>query len=284
MKIPPLLLAAAFFATLPLRSGAAAVLLDDTFVDGNRDIQNLPNSAALYHGESAGHQSLVVESQTLNLEFHSTANQLGQFVGYFTNSGVTTLQVGDKLSFQFTLSSSAINPDGNSLRIGLFDSGGNRVTADGGISEEAFNGSTGYSFWSSLGTVNGGFRQRTGTNNTLWNSTTNANLGSQNLAGLDYAAGTTYTLTFAVERTSPTEMVVTFTDGNGKSYSRTDNEGIFTGFDTFSVFAGNGTVNDITFTFDDILITYTPVPEPGSASMLTGVTVAFLFIRRKMMR
>lgn len=285
MKHPTLLLATALFSSLPVVAIQAAVLLDDTFADGNRATQNLPTSAAWYHGESAGNQSLGVVSQTMELEFFTTANQLGQFVGYFTESGVTALQVGDTLSVQFTLSASAINGDANSFRIGLFSSGGNRVGADGGISDAAFNGSNGYSFWTSLGTANGGFRQRTGTNNTLWNSTANANLGTQTVAGLSYAADTIHTLTLELERISGTEMVITFRDSAGNVATRTDTAGIFTGFDTFSIFAGNGTAGDVTFAFDDIRVTYTPVPEPGSVVLLpAGLAIGLLVCRRKSAR
>jgi hypothetical protein len=287
MKSPSILLSVVLLSTFSAFPARAGILLNDTFADGNRGTQNLPVSAAFYHGGSSGQQSLEVVSQALAFDFQTTPNQLGQFVGYFTDAGVTTLQVGDKLSFQFTFSASAINNDASSIRIGLFNSGGDRVEADTtGIADAAFDGSTGYSFWNSqgTGTATGGFRQRTGTSTTLWASGANTNLGTQTLARLDYAAATTYTLTFALERMSATDMKVSFQDNDGNVFTRTDTAGIFTGFDTFSVFLGNGTVGDVSYIFDDFLITYTPVPEPGSAVGIVSGLAAAMLLRRRGMR
>jgi hypothetical protein len=285
MKSPSILLAVVLLSTFSVFPARAVILLNDTFADGNRGTQNLPASAAFYHGGSSSQQSLEVVSQALAFDFQTTSNQLGQFVGYFTDSGVTNFQVGDRLSFQFTFSASAINSDASSIRIGLFNSGGDRVDADTtGIADAAFDGSTGYSFWNSqgTGTATGGFRQRTGTSTTLWATGANTNLGTQTLARLDYAALTTYTLTFELERTSATDMKVSFRDNDSNVFTRTDTAGIFTGFDTFSVFLGNGTLGDVSYTFDDFLITYTPVPEPGSAAaVVSGLTVAMLLRRRR---
>lgn len=147
-----------FLALLSVALGTAGlaratVLLNDTFADGDRTTQNLPASAAFYQGGSSVNQSLDVVSQTLQYSFDNTSGQLGQYVVYFTAEGSpVSLNVGDKLSVSLTFSGDQIVNGADSLRIGLFDSGGSRVSADySGVANVAFNAYTGYSFFGNMG-------------------------------------------------------------------------------------------------------------------------------------
>jgi hypothetical protein len=168
----------------------------------------------------------------------------------------------------------------DTLRIGLYNSGGTRVSADtSGIANTAFNAYTGYGLWANLnaaGSNSTRLVQRTGTNTTLFASGAHSNIVSA-MPALGYTADTTYTLMLEIEHTSASSVTLTFTDSNGYSRTGTDTAGSFTSFDTFALFLGNGS-SVTNYTVDNVQISV--VPEPGSG-LLAGLGGGALLLLRR---
>lgn len=278
-----ILLATALVAGSAVSVHAQATLLNDTFADGDRTTQNLPASAAHYFGTSTANGNIAVTSNALQFGYTGTTNTLSQVVSYFTPGGSpVALSVGDTLTASFTLSGTAIANAADTLRIGLYNSGGTRVSADtSGIADAAFNSYTGYGLWANMGTGSNStdLVQRTSSSTTLFAGGAHSNVVSST-APLGYSAATTYTLTFEIEYTSESSVSLTFTDSNGYSKTAVDTSGLVTSFDTFALFLGSGSV-ETAFTVDNIHITTTSIPEPSSVATLAGLGVLGLVISRR---
>jgi hypothetical protein len=138
MKLPLLL---AFVAATSLKA-APIVLLDDKFDDGDRTTQSLPGSSRWYYLGGSG--SMSASNHTLNWNIGSG---YASALTYFSAAPIA-LEVGDTLTASLTLAFDNIGATSlaNSLRIGLFNSGGTRVSADvpGSRFNPTFNNYAGY--------------------------------------------------------------------------------------------------------------------------------------------
>lgn len=278
------LLATTLVAGSAVFAHAQTTLLNDTFADGDRTTQNLPASAAHYFGTTDSNGTVAVASNALQFSYAGTTNTLTQAVSYFSPGGSPiALSIGDTLTASFTLSGTNIANAADTLRIGLYNSGGNRVSADtSGIADAAFNSYTGYGLWANMGTGTNttDLVRRTGTSSTLFAGGAHPNIVGST-ATLGYAADTTYTLTFEIEYTSASSVSLTFTDSKGYSKTATDTVGLFTSFDTFALFLSNGgAVTD--YTVDNIFISTTAaIPEPSTYAALIGAGVLGLAAWRR---
>lgn len=258
-----------------------AVLLDETFAEGQRTTANLPATAAWYGSTvdnltqlSAGS---IVSSQT---------GGSSQFIFHFTEAGSPhTLAMGESLnvSLDFNLTK-AINA-GSAIRLGLLNSQNTRVTADGGgTSTLAFADDRGYGlFFSPVSTSssNLSLRARTTDNNSLLTALVNGPWGSANLVtgpgSITVAADQTYTLLFKVTRTLAGADVYTEISGGNLAtpisiaYSATTEALTFTSFDKFAMCilatASSGTVEDpgfLTISRAKVTAVIPPPPPPPS--------------------
>lgn len=286
MKFRPFLLPAAMLSLASI-SAQGTVLLNDTFADGSRTNQNLPTSAAFYYGATPSTAGLSVVDSALQFSYNTNTGILSQAVAYFTDSGSPiTLSVGDVLATSISFSAANISNSPDALRIGFFNSGGSRVSADyTGISSPSFNAYTGYAFSTNLnsaGSNSGKIVQRTGTNNGLYTSAAFTNLKSS-LKPVGYAANTVYTLTFEVEALSGSQMEITFSDSLGNVYSVIDTTAVFNAFDTLGIYLTNGTFATNSYTIDNVVVAYSPVPEPSALALgALGSLFVMGATRRKM--
>jgi hypothetical protein len=276
-KIPLFLLSLAAVAS----AHGQVVLLNDSFSDNDRTTQNLPTSAAWYAGNpNAG--TLSGNGGQLTFTVDGTELLNTHFLGYFTNSGTQSMAVGDKLTLSFQMTASGLAVQDLGLRMGFFNSGGTRVTADSlGASPAQYNGWTGYGFFTDLADSSTGqssLRERNpAISNSLWSTSGGiySNLSGGTGVGPGLADGT-YAVSLELSLTA-TGMVITQTIG-GFTFSRTDTTSPLTAFDTVSIGLFN---QGTTAVFDNIAVTYTPaVPEPGSAGLVLGSGLLLLRRRR----
>lgn len=289
MKISALLLFAGAFGFLTSHLPAATTILDDTFADGERTVQNLPDSMAFYVG---GGPSSGLAATTGSMTW-TTAGAGRTMLGYFgTNVDGTlpvSLAVGETLQLviDFVLSGTVNNVD-NSLRIGLFNSTAStgdpqRVSEDGfENSNQAFAGYSGYAMMANIGntTATNGtsgamtLRERTNTASTsLLNSVTGVytQLGGSVTVPSALSTETAYSASFVLTRSAEEQLDITYTLtggslGDGYTVTRSDTSGITTAFDTlaFNVVSAQG----VNYTFTSFSATYTPIPEPTVSGLL----------------
>src|SRR5580698_10061283 len=126
----------------------ATILLDDTFADGSRSIQNLPVESAWYASSGS---SLTAAPGAMTLTLGSSA-VLG--VTYFTSNSTSpiSLNIGDTLTANITFTFNGIAPLNTSqgFRIALCDFGTNRVTADFSSSSSQGAGVPGYALFQNM--------------------------------------------------------------------------------------------------------------------------------------
>jgi hypothetical protein len=285
MSFRALLLPIALLSLAPF-SAPATVLLNDTFADGSRTNQDLPASAAFYYGATPSTASLSVVDSALQFSYNTNTGILSQAVAYFTDSGSPiSLAEGDVLTASITFSAANISNSPDALRIGFFNSAGSRVSADyTGISSASFNAYIGYAFSTNLnsaGSNSGKIVQRTGTNNGLYTSSAFTNLRSS-LRPVGYAANTVYTLSFEVEALAGSQMEITFSDSLGNVFTVIDTITTLNTFDTLGIYLTNGTFASNTYTIDNVMVTYTPVPEPSALGL--GMVGGLLFLAHRRRR
>lgn len=223
----------------------AVVVLDDYFTDGNRSNQSVPSSSAwFYSGTPAS--NLVAASSSL--QWTTTTSSL--ILSHFTSQTVAT---GESITLQFsTVVSGPIVGIQSGLRVGLFNSGGSQISADGyGISNILFQGYAGYGAFVDAGYISETesriFRRLPGSTsaaNSLMGSgypsvIGGAASGSQLVAGKTYAGiltirnnGTTSTITLSLNG-----VVLSTVDANH-----------YTTFDTVAFFATQGMAPLLKFT------------------------------------
>ncbi|PAW77488.1 MAG: hypothetical protein B9S32_10850 [Verrucomicrobia bacterium Tous-C9LFEB] len=273
---------------LVLQPGFAAItVVSDSFADGERSTQNLPNSAAWYQlGSATG----TVSSTTGYTISPSTAGNAFIAVSYFTP---TTVTIGASITLSFSVTDT-ITPGAASarqgLRFGLFNSNGvtpgnNSLTGDTTtLTNSAFTHYTGYagfySLQSALDPSGIAISQRDGVSpaltNSLFGGTSYSTLGA--LSGSTAAAsGTTYNVSLTLQYVSATEMDITLI-ANGNTVTRTTSS-ILSTFDSIGLFS-SGSNGDVTF--DNITVTV--VPEPSTVSLLALACFCAIAISRERRR
>ena len=256
------------------------ILLHDTFADGQRDNQNLPNSAAWYLlNDTAVTPTLSVNTES-ELAWADKATTYSAVMAYFTPVGQPqSLGIGDSLKIEFRMAPD--NLPGNiarALRIGVMNSGGKRVTADA-----LHNGSTGQAVGTTF-TDWRGYALYTAIDAYPWadllqvfeRSSANASLfssGAYTQVGALGASGT-----FAELQFSPFEVTITRRadqmEITGKAADATigpviDTTALVTAFDTLALFTGPQ-VNGLRL--DDVKVTYIPNPSPSDDPNLVVLT------------
>lgn len=110
------------------------IFLNEIFADGNRTGQNLPNSADWFTAGSL--TDVVSEGEWIFQSPGDTAEFTA--VAYFTDGAPVTLAEEESIAFRFNLTAEDVSSDSPStgFRLGLFNSKGQRLTADVALSED----------------------------------------------------------------------------------------------------------------------------------------------------
>jgi poly(beta-D-mannuronate) lyase len=242
------------------------VLLNDSFDDGVRTNQALPESAKWY----ASSGSLTVQAGALSVAAGRHA------LAFFKDSGVQSLAVGEKLTGSFTLNFSSVGNSAGGFRFGFFHSNGAPRPAD--PNNTSFTNYDGYivtttaTYPDSNANTSGPitFRQRnTGVAGSLI-STIGSGIYSDVAASpstsQSFVAGVNYTVTLTISRTAAgtINLSVSVTGGTLTNYSfaADDGSGIVTGFDCFAVLSTSS--NGSSFSIDDVTVVHDSISSPSA--------------------
>jgi hypothetical protein len=306
--------------TLPL--SAQTTILSDDFSSGVRNVQNLPDQAAWYSagpGNRLFANSANGGSMTLN-QVNNGGENTGAMV-YFTNSGALTIPNGGSITVSFDFSVSGVfDSNNNRLWVGLYNSHGSRLTADGEVTAagtspgnrfmdlDKFAPYTGYEAafnidrnpeWEGKtdSTTSRLYRRPDNTGQRLFTAggNTQVPIGNENpetMRQLYLEDGETYSLTYTISRFETSDHMqatLTISGGNLPGGSQTmtgaDPSMIENSFDTFGIWQSRFVTSEAAFSgefvFDNFNVTF--VPEPASATMLFGVMAlaAGIVLRRR---
>jgi hypothetical protein len=213
---PAVLVSALLLAAPTMR---ATVLLDDTFADGTRNNTSLPTDAAWF-ASSGGSLTATTGAMTLSM-----GNSAILGVCYFTTNAASpaSLGVGDTLlaTIIFTFNGVAPSNTSQGFRIGLFDFGANRVSADFSSSSSQGANVAGYALFQTMGAIFNNatpmdLRKRTTLTDTSLLGTsgdwTSLGTGPGNTNGFSgFTSGGQYTLQLSLQRTDVNSLQVTAT-------------------------------------------------------------------------
>jgi pectate lyase len=257
----------------------ATVLLDDTFADGTFNNTSLPTDAAWF-ASSGGSLTAVPGAMTLSM---GTSAILG--VSYFTTnaSSPASLNVGDTLLATITFTFNGVAPLNSSqgFRIGLFDFGSNRVSADFSSSSSQGANVPGYALFQTMGVVFNNatpmdIRKRTTLTDTSllgtsgdWTSLTTGPGNTNGFSG--FTSGTQYTLQLSLQRTDVNSMLVTETwlnlaNGATLSTSVTDTGATNFNFDGLAIRPQTAATSSTNIVFNEVRVELVPASTPPSIS------------------
>lgn len=273
--------AAVGLAALLAAPASAVTLVNDSFTDGDRINQSLPNSVEWFGGSAT--TTLTVTNNALVLPSVTDAKTSGA-IGFFTEDGSPqTLGVGDslKLSFTITTPTGALTGD-NTFWYGLLDStDGSRPTVDGSFDNGRYNAYKGYLATSPMTGASASRNrivQRISGANNLTNTGFTSAIGANGTTPNLPVEGT-YTFSLLLVRDSDTQITLT-SDMGGVQLIRiddaTDDHPLLTAFDSVFIWTSN---NNPATTIDNILVEYTSVPEPAAVGVV-GAGLAGLLLRR----
>ncbi len=257
----------------------ATILVDDTFADGTRTNQNLPTDAAWF--ASSG-PSLTATTGAMTLATGSSAI-LG--VSYFTaNAGSpASLGVGDTLLATITFTFNGVAPSNSSqgFRLGVFDFGANRVSADFSSSSSQGANVQGYALFQTMGVVFNNatpmdIRKRTTLTDTSllgtsgdWTSLGTGPGNTNVFPGL--TSGTQYILQLSLQRTDVNSLQVTATwlntaNGTTLSTSATDTGAANFNFDGLALRPQTAASSSTNIVFNEVRVELVPATTPPTIS------------------
>ena len=270
---------------------SGSILLDDKFVPGNSQIQDLENNSVwLFNGRSNNIRTDAPGSVTFDM---TPAGASSEAVwAFFTKAGAPVmLGVGDKLTVAVTFSLAGLLANGQDIRWGVLDSLGTRNTTNlgGGHNDATFINDTGYGlqfYASGQGSPMVLGRRVALGNANMFNNF--ADFGTiQGTGATDRQAltdATPYTLTYTIQRLTGTTTILT-ADVTGGKLSGLNYAGVETSptpnttFDSFAFrVAGTNFAGKMTFT--RLLVRYDPAPpvitaqpQPSALTLQVGSSV-----------
>jgi pectate lyase len=258
-------------------SSFATVVLDDTWADGNRSNTSLPTNAAWFASSGS---ALTAATGSMTLTLGGSAILA---VSYFTTNAASPVQltVGDTLltTITFTFNGVAAENSSEGFRLGIYEFGSNRVSADFSGNGTQGAGVQGYALFQNMGatfsnTVPMDVRKRTTVSDTslLGTSGDYTSLGTgpgntNNFGG--FANGTTYTLQYAFQRTASNVMAISVswldaTNGATLLTSVTDNNATNFSFDGIGIRPQEASEAATTTIFQEVKVEYIPGNTPPS--------------------
>ncbi len=258
------------------------LFLDDTLLNGERTVENLPTTAAWYGSNSTLGQ---VADGSLRSSFVSATNQ-HLFTHFRPLNSPYPLTVGEKISVNFDFSLTKPVDNASGIRVGLLDSKGTRVSNDTtGTSSTAFADDRGYGVFfnprsdlAAPGSIS--LYGRSVDNNNLMTAVSAwVTPYATGISPLVMAAGQTYSFTLSVRRLENGTLITATISGGDLlapvSLSHThESASPFLSFDELAVAvlgpAHSGTAEDPSYlTISNVRIAATTLPD--------GVTSAQLF-------
>ncbi len=259
-------------------SSHATVLLDDTWADGNRTIQNPPTESAWF--ASTGGQ-LSAATNAMNL---SVGGSSVMIVSYFTadSASPAQLDLGDTLtiSFALTLNGVAAQNPSQGCRLALCnfaDSSTSRLTADSFSTSSQGTGVQGYALFQNMGTTFSDttpmdIRKRTTVSDSALLSAsgdwTSLVTGPGNTNGFPgFASGTDYVLQLSLHRTGSASLNITMkwvniATGASLTTSATDNSATNFSFDGIALRPAGSSSTASTITFSELKVELIPGSTP----------------------
>lgn len=248
---------------------AFAAMLLPTLKTANA--QTIIDGVSWYRVGGGSGSSLSNSSGSLVYTPASTAST-ANIIGYFSPS---TLALGETITLSLNVTMSQVPNAMESVRFGLFNSGGVQVTANSNnFDNAAFAAYQGYSVWFNPSSTSSAYtiRERiTTSNNALFagGASNNPALGTTTNGTIGLAANTPSTWEFSLTRTEAGLGLVSTV--NGVELSRVDNVSPYFTFDTIALqFSANVTG---AVTFNSIA-----VPEPSTA-ILGALGIGFVLMR-----
>lgn len=249
----------------------AVVVLDDTWADGNRNNTSLPTNAAWYASSGS---ALTATTGSMTLTIGGSAVLA---VSYFTTNAAAPVQlsVGDTLltTITFTFNGVAAENTSQGFRLGIYEFGSNRVSADFSSNSSQGGGVQGYALFQNMGIAFNNvtpmdIRARTNVSDSslLGTSGDYTSLGTgpgntNNFGG--FANGTTYTLQYAFQRTGTNTMAISVswlnaTNGATLLTSVTDNNATNFNFDGIGIRPSQASQEATSTIFQEVKVEYIP--------------------------
>ncbi len=255
----------------------AVVILDDTWADGNRTNTSLPTNAAWYASSGS---SLTATTGSMTLTLGSSAILA---VSYFTTNAANPVEltVGDTLltTITFTFNGVAAENTSEGFRLGIYEFGSNRVSADFSGNGTQGAGVQGYALFQNMGTTFDNttpmdirVRSNVADSSLLGTSGDYTSLGTgpgntNNFGG--FANGNSYTLQYAFQRTGTNTMAVSVswldpTNGASLLTSVTDNNATNFNFDGIGIRPQEASEEATSTIFREVKVEYIPGATPPS--------------------
>jgi hypothetical protein len=285
---------------------AQSIVVSDDFSSGVRNVQNLPDQMQWF--SSGRSQDLFVEDNELVLNRNNNSLRNTGALAYFTDSGTISIPSGGSLSVSFNFIVNGAIDNDNRFWIGLYNSGGTRITEDAFVENDNgdrfmthpnFLDYSGYEASMNLGqdpdaeTIGSRLRRRLPDHGSerLLTTTGSVGLGSVNPPGMSGMAlfdDTVYNMEFLITNEgSQIRTTITVTGGDlleQQTMTAADPQSGTVAFDTFVIWTsrfGSETAFNDEFIFQDFTVTF--VPEPATVTLLIGTMAlgASLIVRRR---
>ena len=274
----PISLAFALVGAFGAASVHGAILVNETFADGNRTGDSPPSSLEWIYGahrSSEAFTSLSVGSNQMAWDHTASAgvNSFSAVWGHFAPSGSpVSVAQGETLRLSFTVafSNGSFVTTTGGFRWSLLNSGGSRVAADfAGVNESGIASGTTLSGWRGYegqvvvhdtGVNTSGLltRERTGSGNGLFTSSNWAGLSGSSTSNPTTTVGSSIVATLELTRTAGGMQIQAGYNGVFSNLV-TDSNSPFTSFDTIAFFALDGMSHDITLSNIQLEL----IPEPS---------------------
>lgn len=298
----PLVVGLAFVGPPRQVAGQSTVILNDTFANGTRTIQNLPTSSQWFYG-GAGTLTVVQPSGPMRADLTVGGTSSASWTTYFAPVGspLALTNAGDslKVTWEFTLDGVGAANTSQNFRLAVVQTpSGDRVSTDSPPGSAAY---AGYGMFMNMGlttlgnsnpfqlmeratpTASSALLSSGGSWTPLANGGTSGRAGFANAVPYTYSMELTKNLTGGLDITSRLSggslndtglESVTYTDATPNSLT----------FDTFSIRPSSATGAAQIFDTRLVKVEYTSaVPEPA-AMLLPGLAVGWLLVQHRLRR
>jgi hypothetical protein len=273
-------------AALSMPALGATVLVNDPFTDGGRTNGTDPQDIAWWSVGSGSSLTVSVDPVTTSSALNNQMGGFTRFVGFFDGPGGSntpqSLAVGDSIKLSADIRYVSVPGNVNNVfRMGLGNSQGTRQANDFFGSSPTFNDRVGdasyyvgLNFGAALPTVDAIYREVDTDGSPLAGPDVLPVGAFFDSALIDIAV---HNVALTITRTA-SGVDIAYQFDNGTAITRTDTAQLTTAFDAIYFSKGNSATQ---FYVDNVNVTYTPIPEPGTAALAGGLAMAGLVARRR---